>query len=438
MAILDMLAIPEQIEAEGGYVIATYFLETGSRSDIMHKVSAIAVEQTTGTWVPVPEETPEVREKHVAKVVGVYEVPGHEFEVPVDREARQFVFQLAYPAVNFGSQIPMLLSTVIGNISMSGKLKLLDLKFPREYLAPFKGPKFGTRGVRELLGVESRPLLNNMIKPCTGYPPQVGARLFAQAVRGGVDIVKDDELIADPVFCPMVDRVRLYMEEARRVFEETGQKVLYTVNITDRADRVKENAMRAIELGANALMLNYLTVGISAMQGLAEDTEINVPILAHLDFAGTMYESPISGMSSHLVLGKLARLAGADIVVYPSPYGKFPFLKERYLQIGHHLLGRWQNLKPVFPMPGGGVMPAVVPAIMRDLGSDCIIGAGGAIHGHPMGPAAGGKAMRQAIDAVLQGIPLKEAAESFPELKSAVDAWGLMEEEEAGLFEIKA
>ncbi|AFV10695.1 ribulose bisphosphate carboxylase-like protein [Thermacetogenium phaeum DSM 12270] len=437
MSELAMLALHEQIEEEGGYVIATYYLETGRGADIVKKISAIAVEQTTGTWVPVPEETPEMREKHVAKVVGIYEVPGHEFEVPGNLEARQFIFQLAYPAVNFGPQIPMLLSTVIGNISMSGKLKLLDLKFPKSFLKSFKGPKFGTQGIRELLGIPERPLLNNMIKPCTGYTPEVGARLFSQAIRGGVDIVKDDELIADPPFCPMVERVKLYMAEARRYYEETGNKVLYTVNITDRADKVKENAKRALDAGANALMINYLTAGITALQSLAEDPEINVPILAHLDFAGTMYESPYSGLSSYLILGKLARLAGADIVVYPSPFGKFPFLRERYLQIGHHLLGKWLHFKPTFPMPGGGVMPAVVPAIIRDLGKDCILGAGGAIHGHPMGPVAGGKAMRQAIDAALQGIPIREAAEQHPELKSAIEAWGLMEDEEQALFEIK-
>ena len=202
MSELSMLALSEQIQDEGGYVIATYYLETGVDSDIVKKISAIAVEQTTGTWVPVPEETPEMREKHVAKVVGIYEVPGHEFEVPYDLDSRHFVFQLAYPAVNFGPQIPMLLSTVIGNISMSGKLKLLDLQFPKSYLESFKGPKFGTKGIRELLDIPERPLLNNMIKPCTGYTPEVGVKLFSQAIRGGVDIVKDDELIADPPFCP--------------------------------------------------------------------------------------------------------------------------------------------------------------------------------------------------------------------------------------------
>ena len=436
MSELSMLALSEQIQDEGGYVIATYYLETGVDSDIVKKISAIAVEQTTGTWVPVPEETPEMREKHVAKVVGIYEVPGHEFEVPYDLDSRHFIFQLAYPAVNFGPQIPMLLSTVIGNISMSGKLKLLDLQFPKSYLESFQGPKFGTKGIRELLGIPERPLLNNMIKPCTGYTPEVGVKLFSQAIRGGVDIVKDDELIADPPFCPREERIKLYMAEAKRYYEETGNKVLFTVNITDRADLVKDNAKRAIDAGANALMINYLTVGISALQGLAEDPEINVPILAHLDFAGTMYESPYSGMSSYLILGKLARMAGADIVVYPSPFGKFPFLRERYLQIGHHLLGKWLHFKAVFPMPGGGVMPAVVPAIINDLGKDCILGAGGAIHGHPMGPIAGGRAMRQAIDAALQGIPLREYAKQHPELQSAIDAWGLLDDDQA-LFDIK-
>ncbi|HCF49039.1 MAG TPA: ribulose 1,5-bisphosphate carboxylase [Syntrophomonas sp.] len=437
MSDLDMMALPEHIEAVGGYVIATYYLQTGREVDIVKKVTSIAIEQTTGTWVPVPEETAEVREKYVAKVVGIYEVPGNEYEVPTLQEVRQWVFQLAFPAVNFGPQIPMLLSTIIGNISMIGPLKLLDIKFPPDFLAQFKGPKFGVSGVRDLLGVYDRPLLNNMIKPCTGYTPEVGCRLFSRAVEGGVDIIKDDELIADPPFNPRQQRIKLYMEAIRQHYEETGHRVLYTPNITDGALKVLDNAKQAIDAGANAIMINYLTVGISALQALAENPEINVPIMAHLDFAGTMYESPVSGMSSYLILGKLARLAGADMVVYPSPFGKFPLLRERYLQIGHHLENPWCHIKPVLPMPGGGVMPNCVHAIYRDLGPDSIMGCGGAIHGHPMGPVAGARAMRQVIDAAVAGIPLFEAARQHPELQAAVDAWGLMEEEEVGIFDIK-
>lgn len=437
MSELDMLVIPEQVEAEGGYAIATYFIETGINTDIVKKIASIGIEQTTGTWVAVPEETPEVRAQHVARVVGIYEVPANEFEVPPDQKTRQFVFQLAYPIVNFGAQIPMMLSTIIGNISMAGRLKLLDIKFPPEYMNGFQGPQFGVKGIRDLLGVHDRPLLNNMVKPCTGYTPEVGCKLFSLAIEGGVDIVKDDELIADPPFCPRDERIKLYMQAIKRHYEETGHKVLYCPNITDSAAKLMDNAKRAIEAGANALLINYLTVGISNLQALAEDPDINVPIMAHLDFAGTMYESPISGLSSHLILGKLVRLAGADMVVYPSPFGKFPLLRERYLQIGHHLNSPWCNIKRVLPMPGGGVMHNCVHAIVRDLGIDSILGVGGAIHGHPMGPVAGARSMRYVIDAAVKGVSFHDAAKENPEVKAAYDAWGTMEEEETMLFDIK-
>jgi len=48
---------------------------------------------------------------------------------------------------------------------------------------------------------------------------------------------------------------------------------------------------------------------------------------------------------------------------------------------------------------------------------------GGAIQGHPGGAAAGGRAMRQAIDAAVEGVPLAEKAREHPELQAALDLW---------------
>ena len=149
--------------------------------------------------------------------------------------------------------------------------------------------------------------------------------------------------------------------------------------------------------------------------------------MAHLDFAGTMYESQNSGMSSHLVLGKLPRLAGADMVVYPYPYAKFLFMRERHLRIAHALTTPCYHLKPIFPIPAGGVHAGMLPSLARDIGTDLIVGAGGAVHGHPMGPTAGARALRQAIDAVVAGVPLEEATKEHEELKTAIDAWGIPE-----------
>jgi 2,3-diketo-5-methylthiopentyl-1-phosphate enolase len=416
------IALPDGVDYDD-YIIGTYTVTFPAVFPMPKLAPMLAIEQSTGTWVAVPGETPEVRRNHVAKVIGVYEVPDYEFAVPADLKDRNWVIQIAFPEVNIGSQIPMMLTTVVGNISMAGQVKLVDVRFPKKYVAGFKGPKFGIEGIRKLLNVKKRPLLNNMVKPCTGYPLEVGAELFRLAAEGGCDIVKDDELIADASFNSMKGRVKKYMEIEKRVFEETGEHTLYTVNISDSVPKIFENAKRAVELGANAIMINYIAVGIPVLQAIAEDPAINVPILGHMDVAGALYMSQYHGMSSHLVLGKLPRLAGADIVVIPAPYGKAQVIVEKFDLMARNLTYPLYHLKPTWPMASGGITPAMVPNVMHELGNDIVIGSGGGIHAHPQGPIAGGKAFRQAIDATMKGISLEEYAKTHKELAASIKAF---------------
>ena len=111
--------------------------------------------------------------------------------------------------------------------------------------------------------------------------------------------------------------------------------------------------------------------------------------------------------------------------MYPSPYGKLAILKSKEILIANTLLSKFYGLKPAFPAVGGGVYPGLVPITVKDLGTDCIIGVGGAIHGHPMGPRAGAMAMRQAIDATLKNIPLEDASKNHKELEVAIKKWGV-------------
>ena len=416
------VALPDGIDYDD-YIIGTYIVTYPAMFPMPKLAPMLAIEQSTGTWVPVPGETPEVRRRHVAKVIGCYEMPDYEYSIPADVKDRNWFVQMAFPVVNVGSQIPMMLTTVVGNISMAGPIKLVDIRFPKKYVAGFQGPRFGIDGIRKLLGVKKRPLLNNMVKPCTGYPLEVGAELFRLAALGGCDIVKDDELIADASFNSIKGRVKRYMEIEKQVFEETGERTLYTVNVTDSVPKIFENARRAVELGANAIMVNYIAVGIPVLQALAEDPKIGVPILGHMDVAGALYMSPQHGMSSHLVLGKLARLAGADIVVIPAPYGKASVIVEKFDSMARNLTYPLYQLKPTWPMASGGITPTMVPKVMQELGNDIVIGSGGGIHAHPLGPVAGGKAFRQAIDATLKGIALEEYAKTHKELAASVKQW---------------
>lgn len=418
------IALPEGIDMED-HVIATYWIQADKGWDMSVMGQVLAIEQTTGTWVPVPGETPEVRAGHVAKVIGVYEAPYYEYALPPEVTSRQYILQIAFPSANIEDQLPMMLTATIGNISMVPNFKLLDLRIPKATLDQYNGPKFGTDGWWKVLGVKKgRPLLNNMIKPCSGYPLEVGSELFRQAALGGCDVIKDDELIANMRYNDAVKRVKAYMKIEKEVYEETGEHTIYTVNVTDRLPRMFDLAKRCVDAGVNGMMVNYLAVGPEAMRALAEDPAINVPILAHMDLAGAFYMSPYQGIASPIILGKFPRLCGADAIVLPfSMGGKAMYMHDRFMNTVRNLTYPMGNLKPTMPMPSGGITPANVADIVNAVGKDIMIGSGGGIHAHPQGPKAGARALRQAIDAAVKGIKLEEYAKEHEELGVALGVW---------------
>ena len=57
-------------------------------------------------------------------------------------------------------------------------------------------------------------------------------------------------------------------------------------------------------------------------------------------------------------------------------------------------------------------------------GMDCIVQAGGGVHGHPGGTTSGAMAMRQAVDAWVEGTSVNKYAKNHPELEKAIKKWG--------------
>ncbi len=418
-------ALPDGIDFED-YIIGTYIGMVDANINVDLIGPALAIEQSTGTWTPVPAETPEVRKKHVARVLWATQLPDYEFERPGKKEEpkRTYAISIAFPVINMANQIAMMLTATFGNISMGGDLKMVDLRFPKSYLKDFKGPKFGIEGVRKRLNIPKRPLLNNMIKPCVYTWNDSFRELFFDAAVGGCDVIKDDELLANQNFNTLEQRVPAYMEEVDKAKEESGEDTLFTVNITDNLENFFENADKAQELGANALMVNYLVMGLPVLRKLSSDPSVKVPILAHMDYAGAMYMSPWHGVSSHLILAKFARLCGADIVVHPAPYGKASVISEKFTRVARNCRFPMANIKPMFPMPSGGITAGMVDKCMKTLGNDIVIGSGGGIHAHPDGPRSGAMAFRQAIDATMENIPLAKYAKDHRELGVAMGLWG--------------
>ncbi len=421
---LDHFILPESPHAED-YLIGTYLLrkELKDPEEILKLAVMMATEQTTGTWIPVPGESADVIERFRGKVLSICEIPDTEQFTNSAQGARTFIIRLGFPWQNFGPQIPMMLTTIFGNISMIGDIKLLDVQFPKNFVKQFPGPRFGIRGIRKLLGVPARPLLNNMVKPSTGITPEQGAALLYQAALGGTDIIKDDEVMGNTVFSPALKRVEFYMNKLRQAENETGEKKLYAVNVTDEPEKCIKLAEAAVDNGATAILVNFLPAGLGLITSLCRNPKIKVPILAHLDFGGALYASPWHGISSALLYGKLARLAGVDLLCIPTPYGKFSLNYTKYIQIVHGLRSPLHDMPAVWAIAGGAIKQGHIPKLFNDLGLDFIIGAGGAIHAHPMGAAAGARAFRQGIDLMMKYGRL-EGQELGQELKVAIEAWG--------------
>jgi ribulose-bisphosphate carboxylase large chain len=123
------------------------------------------------------------------------------------------------------------------------------------------------------------------------------------------------------------------------------------------------------------------------------------------------------------VIAKVARIIGVDQLHVGTVVGKMSETKQEVLENIEACKMPMGGLKPVLPVASGGLHPGLVPALMETFGKDFVIQAGGGIHGHTDGTFAGATAMRQAVDAVLEGKTLEEYAETRKELRTALELW---------------
>ncbi|MDQ0198376.1 2,3-diketo-5-methylthiopentyl-1-phosphate enolase [Neobacillus ginsengisoli] len=397
-------------------LIATYLLHDEKNPD--KKAEEIALGLTVGSWTNLPELEQNQLQKHKGRVVSIKGAHSEKEE--------QALISIAYPTLNFSTDLPAILTTVFGKLSLDGKIRLLDLQFDHGLKKQFPGPRYGIEGLRRKLGVYDRPLLMSIFKGVLGKDLDFLAKQLKQQALGGVDFVKDDEILFENELTPFEKRIAEGKKVLQEVYNQTGQRTLYAVNLTGRTSKLKDQARKAAELGADLLLFNVFSYGLDVLQELREDDEIALPLMAHPAVSGALTSSSHYGISHSLLLGKLLRYAGADLALFPSPYGTVALEKDKALSIANELT-RKDSIKQAFPVPSAGIHPGLIPLLIRDFGIDSVINAGGGVHGHPDGARGGGLAFRQAIEANLKGKSLADAAKSDIELKKALQLWGSAE-----------
>jgi len=299
------------------------------------------------------------------------DVVGHiEHIEPLDDGYYEVV--ISYPVEASGFELTGLLSVVYGNISMQDRIRVIRFDLPPSLLEKFSGPRFGREGLRALVGAPDRPLLGTALKPM-GFPADKLAELAYQFALGGLDIVKDDHSLANQPTAPFDRRLEACAAAVRRANEETGGSTLYVPNITGPADQVLKRALLAKELGAGGIEVIAGLVGFDTIRLLAEDPRINLPIFAHPAMLGTYTLSRDHGFALGALYGEVNRIAGADVAICTNYGGRFPTTREDLAQLRELISRPMGHIRPMLPMPGGGMTVERVPEILEFYGNDVIL-----------------------------------------------------------------
>lgn len=381
--------------------------------DAEKQAQVIAIGQTAGSWGAQFRHREQRLRAHLGEVL------------EVGQDADGTVAWIGFPQANTEGDLATLLTMIFGKFSLAGPARVMEIELPQGYGT---AAKFGIPGLRKLTDVRDRPLFMAIFKPALGLTAEDHAELLHQVAFAGLDLIKDDEILGDLPECPTLERVRAcrpVIDEARK---HTGREVLYAVNLTGPVSRIAERARDLIDAGANALLLNVLIYGYPALEALAADPAVNVPVFAHPALAGAIGGaadgSSHYGIDYSVLLGTLMRYGGADAVLHPAYYGSLPFAAQTQHRIRDLLRAALDDRPPAMPVPSAGIHPGVLQRALTDYGDDVVLNAGSGIFDHPDGPAAGVEAFFAALACVRQGTPLQADAVPAGALRTALHKWG--------------
>jgi ribulose-bisphosphate carboxylase large chain len=434
-------------EPEDSDVIAAFRITPQEGVDPEEAAAAVAGESSTATWTVVWTDRLTAYDNYQAKAHKVIPVP--------NTEPPQYMAFIAYKHDLFEEgSIANMTSSIIGNVFGFKALKALrleDLRIPREYIKTFQGPPHGIMVEREMINKYGRPLLGATTKPKLGLSARNYGRVVYEALRGGLDFVKDDENINSQNFNRWRDRYLYCMEAVHRAMEVTGEVKGHYLNVTAATmEDMYERAEFAKELGSIIIMMD-LTVGFTAMTSMSKWARANGLIL-HLHRAGhATYTRQKNHGVNFRVIAKWCRLLGVDHIHSGTVVGKlegdpnatrgyYDTCREDFQEVdpvkGIYFEQDWAHMPGVMPVASGGIHAGQMHQLLEYLGEDVVLQFGGGTIGHPMGISAGATANRVAVEAMIQARNegrdyfkegpdiLKKAAKHSPELSSALDVWG--------------
>jgi ribulose-bisphosphate carboxylase large chain len=415
--------------AQHARIRVTYRIETAGDPEAI--AAKIASDQSTGTFTELAAETDTVRARCAAEVEDVRRLEPTEHPSFPDPDGhgpyQRAEAVIAYPMEAIGTDIAALITVTIGGVfsarGVTG-IRVMDIDLPPAF-ACHPGPQFGIDGSRRLMGVPERAMIGSIIKPSLGLLPEETASVVAELCQAGVDFIKDDEKLMSPGYSPLEDRVKAIMPVIDEHEQKTGKRVMYAFGISSAdPDQMMRHHDRVRDAGGNAAVININSIGHGGMSFLRKRSALCLH--AHRNGWDILTRHPGLGLEFR-VYQKIWRLLGVDQFQINGIRAKYWEPDESFVRSFHDCM------TPIFtpsdrPLPvvcsgqWGGQAVETYERTGRTL--DLMYLGGGGIHGHPGGPEAGVRAIRQAWEAATEGISLSEKAKTSPELAASLAKWG--------------
>lgn len=346
-------------------------------------IEDIAIGQSLGAWEESHVDAAVLREK-VAKIVSTHSDGTYHWA------------DVAFPWNLWQGRLNWLVTILFGKMSFYEGIQLSDLRFTQDCFerGPLVGPRHGTAALRAMAGApEGAPMLMGILKPNVAMSSEKIASLFQEAAEAGIHLLKDDEIRHDARFEDILERVERVADAAER----KNLKTIYVPHLQLDGDPSDAQLRALVDAGARALLINVWPNGLGALQRLRLRTDL--VLMAHPALAGAFgIQDRSATIHPRVSLGQAMRAAGADLTLFPSPYGKLGLPKDVALAIAQTCLDRDQwKIEVTTPVPSAGLKPEHGPAARADFGTEHVLNAGTGIF-------AGKDALVPNIKAFLAGL----------------------------------
>ena len=328
-------------------------------AEIAARAQAIAVEQS----VEMPLSAIDSAEV-LADIVGRVEDIG-------DRGDGAFDVRIGLATATTGLDAGQFLNMVFGNSSLLEDVVLQDVEIPAALAAAFGGPGHAIDGLRQRVAAEDRAFTCSALKP-QGLPAERLAELAERFARGGIDFIKDDHGLADQAYSPFAGRVAACAAAVRRASDATGHGTRYVPSLSGDLDQMRRQVDVARGAGIDTVLAAPMIAGWSNFRALVRQNP-DIAFFAHPTMGGAARIAP------ELLIGKLFRLLGADVVIFPNHGGRFGYTPETCRRLAELARVPWDSVRPCVPAPAGGMTLARVPEMLDFYGPDAMLLIGGSL-----------------------------------------------------------